>query len=341
MMIELLQSDEDLWDLFTKKEEYDPHSLDEYQRFTYNASKHKNVLEPEVSAFLIENGLKIEYPDDKRFAICLSHDIDRLKPKILRGVRFGESSKNLFRKVSRTFRSIWNFSGIIELEEKFGAKSSFYFLALERHETDFDYNLDELSDELKTILDAGWEIGLHGGHKGYINLDELMKEKARLEKGLGKRVIGYRNHYLKFKVPTTWELLRKAGFEYDMTFGYSDHVGFRNGMCHPFLPFNLKTKELIDILEIPLIIMDGALDRNMKLDINESWIIVKRLIDRVEELNGVLSVLWHNTYMSGQWLDLYKRILSYCSDKDAWMTSGEEIWKWWDKNRFYERVFSR
>ena len=99
-------------------------------------------------------------------------------------------------------------------------------------------------------------------------------------------------------MPTTWELLRTAGFKYDTTFGYADCVGFRNGMCHPFQPFNLNTDQYIDIWEIPLTIMDKTLLSYMELDMATSWEITKRLIDTTEELGGVITVLWHNTSMN-------------------------------------------
>jgi len=86
----------------------------------------------------------------------------------------------------------------------------------------------------------------------------------KLEKVLGKKIVGYRNHYLKFKVPETWGLPKEAGFKYDTTLGYADCVGFRNGMCHPFKPFDLNINSYINILEIPLIIMDRTLFDYMK-----------------------------------------------------------------------------
>jgi hypothetical protein len=46
---------------------------------------------------------------------------------------------------------------------------------------------------------------------------------------------------------------------YDTTFGYNDLVGFRNGMCYPFRPYNLNTASEVNILEIPLALMDGTL----------------------------------------------------------------------------------
>lgn len=75
-MIELLKQHKDLYDLFTKQEEYNSQILDRYQRFPYYLGKHRDIFEPIVSKFLINNGLTIDYPDDKKFAICLTHDID-------------------------------------------------------------------------------------------------------------------------------------------------------------------------------------------------------------------------------------------------------------------------
>jgi len=77
-MIDTLKQNKELWDLFRRKEEYNPLFLDQYDRFSYYLSKHRNILEPEVSKFLIENGLnlEVEYPEGKNFAVCLTHDID-------------------------------------------------------------------------------------------------------------------------------------------------------------------------------------------------------------------------------------------------------------------------
>ncbi|MDM7920081.1 MAG: polysaccharide deacetylase family protein, partial [Methanosarcina sp.] len=225
----------------------------------------------------------------------------------------------------------WNFRKIMELESKYDAKSSFYFLALTSEEKDFNYNIKDLESELGFISDSGWEVGLHGGHESYNSLEDIQEKKLRLEKVLGKEVIGYRNHFLRFRVPDTWELLSKAGFKYDSTFGYSDCSGFRNGMCHPFRPYNFETGKEIGILEIPLTIMDRTLlESHMKLDLENAWELTKRLIDIVEKCKGVITILWHNTQMQGENLKFYENVLKYCSDKNAWITSGEEIYNFWE-----------
>jgi hypothetical protein len=103
-------------------------------------------------------------------------------------------------------------------------------------------------------------------------------------------------------------------------------------MCHPFKPFNLKTGKTIEILEIPLTIMEITFENQMNLDNKRSWELTKQLIDTVAEYHGVLTLLFHNVaFIPDQW-KFYEKILKYCAEKDAWMTSGEQISAWWKDN---------
>lgn len=339
----LLKEDNELWDIFTRKEEYDPLYTDEYERFPYELSKYKNTFEPIVSEFLLKNGFQCEYPDGKKFAVCLTHDIDVVYPSnlaamyvtysALKAGQFINTLKTPLSVINKRYNPYWNFEKIINLENKYNAKSSFYFLSLDPDETDYNYKIEDLGNEISNISDKGWEVGLHGGHSSYNNLKDLEHQKIKLEKILGKKVVGYRNHFLRFKVPVTWELLAKAGFSYDSTLGYSNTYGFRNGMCHPFKPFNLETKKEIDILEIPLNIMDATFHgKYLRFDQYKAWDITKKLIDTVEKNKGVLTILWHNTFMLDSRMKFYEKILKYCYEKGAYITSGEEICSWWKHN---------
>ena len=342
-LIDKLRAEPEIWELFTKREEYNPLFLDQYERFPYYLSKHANLMEPTVSKYLIDNGLNPAYPDGKKFAVCLTHDIDVIKQgfrncafesakSAVKG-NYRNSMRYAFSVLNKKRHPFRNFEEIMEIENKYGAKSSFYFLALRPGERDFNYNVEEIVDEIGEISDKGWEVGLHGGHGSYDNLEKIVLEKKLLESVLGKEVVGYRNHYLRFKTPDTWELLSKAGFKYDTTFGYANCAGFRNGICHPFKPFNLNTSKEIDILEIPLVIMDRTLLMDyMRLDFEKAWELTKQLIDRVEQYRGVITILWHNNSMDGIFLKFYEKILKYCSEKNACITSGAEICNWWEKN---------
>ncbi|MDD1746661.1 MAG: polysaccharide deacetylase family protein, partial [Methanomassiliicoccales archaeon] len=266
---------------------------------------------------MFEHGLRPEYPDGNDFAVCLSHDIDFLYEapenkwgrtiEAFVGRDFRTSLKHLD-GTSRRSNRYWNFDEIISLEKKFNARSTFFFLAGGEVAPEHKYPISDLKQEMRKLDAGGWGIGLHGGLSAYLDLRQMRKEKGVLEEVLGREIVGYRGHFLKFRVPDTWELLKEAGFKYDSTLAYSYCAGFRNGMCHPYLPHNLRTNQAIDILEIPLTIMEGHFFDNMKLNYEQSWEMAKRLLDAARMYKGAISILWHNSSMSGDRLRLYERI---------------------------------
>lgn len=351
-MIDLLKNNQSLWDIFTSHEEYGETKLDKHKRFPASASKNQNIDTPVVSDFLVQNGLKTVYPGGKKFAVCLTHDIDGFNshPKMkmakeglvalakLNFKTFGQKlllGLGLHRIGSsdwkKSINPLYNFDAIMDLEAKYGAKSSFYFLALDKNNQDFDYSIDEISEKLKNIATRGWEVGLHGSRQASVDLLVLKNEKKRLEQALGQKVVGYRNHYLMFKMPQSWENLQEAGFGYDATFGYADKPGFRNGMCHPFKPYNLNKNQFIGLWELPLVVMDRTL-AHMGLNQTESLVLVKKMIDKVCDCGGVITLLWHNTELTQDKIGFYEEILKYASSKNAWLTSGSAIQKWADEN---------
>lgn len=343
-MHDLLKQNQEIWDLFTRKEEYSSQNLDEHGRVLYAQKDLKKAFEPEVSRYLVEHGMKIEFPENKTFAVCLTHDVDDIYPPLshmllssahcLRNLNFqGSAAQFLWKFRGLEHSPYFNLSEIMDLEESFGAKSSFYFIAAEADPIRFRYDIEDIGHHLGEVSDRGWEVGLHGGYYSFDNLEAIKKEKKRLEVVLGKKVLGFRNHYLRFKTPDSWEILADASFRYDSTFGHSNSAGFRNGMCHPFRPYNLKEDREIRILEIPLVIMDVALFATSK-SFEEAWECTKKLIDITARLNGVITLLWHN-FVFGcsfrrDWVRLYDKVLQYCSERGAWMTSGEEIYRWWE-----------
>jgi peptidoglycan/xylan/chitin deacetylase (PgdA/CDA1 family) len=340
-MIRELQKDEEMWGLFTRKEEYTSDAQDLYERFPFYATKYREILEPRVSQYLIRHGLSPEYPDNRPFAVCLTHDIDDVYQAAylkcfqaviaLKNRQFGEGVRKAAWMRSKCI-PWWNFREIMALEEEYSAHSTFYFLAQDRGHLDYTYTIEDLEHEIGTIVDQGWEVGLHGGHTAYNNLDTLIGERKRLEAIVKRRVVGYRSHYLRFRVPDTWRYLSEAGFVYDTTLGYPECAGFRNGMCHPFRPFDLQNQREIDIWELPLVAMDRTFDVYMKLGPDCTWRMLRQLIDATERSRGVVTILWHNTSWSSEQLFLYRKILDYCSKKQAWLASCSEVIEWWQKN---------
>jgi peptidoglycan/xylan/chitin deacetylase (PgdA/CDA1 family) len=298
--------------------------------------------------------LNVEYPDNKKFSVVLTHDIDDIyiKPRHLlySFYHFPENKdisfifNSLMGIINKKKSNYINFNKIIDIEKKYGVTSTFYFLNSLFDIFGIKYNLQELTSEINYILDEECEIGFHTGYHTFNNLDEIVKEKEKMEKLTGKKIIGARNHVLRFKTPDSWNILANAGFKYDTSYGYSDMVGFRNGLCHPFQPYDLNREKLINILEIPLCIQDWTLRMEMRKNFQESWEYIKKLIDITEKYNGVLTVLWHNwtfalpTSIGGifgrEWTTLYEKIIKYADEKKAWITNCSNLYRFYMQNGF-------
>jgi peptidoglycan/xylan/chitin deacetylase (PgdA/CDA1 family) len=343
--LKTIREQPDLWDVYTRKEEYENGLRDKYDRFQHYMSAERTIFEPRVSAHLHANGFRPEYPEDRKFAVCMSHDIDfpperpdRPEEKLIKVINSiaAKDPKGVLNQVLQMplrRKRCWNFDDIVALEERYDARSTFFFLAQDGTEEDHAYPLDEeVAREIKHLCSNGWEVGLHGGPQAYLDIEQLRHEKGMLELVLGKEVSGYRGHYLKIRVPHTWRILEQAGFKYDTTLSYADCAGFRNGMCHPFPPFDLEGNCELGIIEVPLIIMDVCLLDVMRLDNEKAWDLAKYLLDEVRRYNGAISILWHNSNMFGDKLKFYERMLNYCSENKAWLTTTENVVEHWKRN---------
>ena len=309
---------------------------DRHGRFLARYSR-RVVYECEVSESLISRGLlNIEWPERAPFAVVLTHDIDFPRMgktyalatalKALHYGKFSESIKRVVGVFSKSLDPFVNYRMIMDIESRFNAKSTFFFLV--------DDKLNEMADEIGSIVDRGWEVGLHTGYFSYDDPLKISNEKSTLEKISGIRVKGVRNHFLRFSTPRTWEILSQF-FEYDSTYGYADHVGFRNGMCHPFKPSTLDGKT-ISIWEIPLTVMDTTFYKYMDADVREAFEWVKLLAEKVRKVNGVITILWHNTtfdeLMYGEYAKLYRTLLRFFREQKAWLTSCGELYDYWVKH---------
>jgi len=285
----------------------------------------------------------ILWPQNKKFAVCLTHDVDRVK-KTYQYLTHFIKSKDLYHVksfITRKQDPYWNFDRIMEIEDKYGVRSTFFFLneskqfnilrpkewklAMGR----YDLNSKKIIGAIHKLQAGGWDIGLHGSYDSYKNKELLLKEKTNLEKIVGKEVIGIRQHYLNLDIPETWEIQKSIGLKYDASLGSSHEIGFR-GQYFPFQPFTDS------FLVIPLTIMDSVLFQNSG-SVDDVWIACKEIINEAEKHGALLTILWHQRVFNEQefpnWSKIYGKILDYCSGKNAWVTNGEDIFNWCNNGR--------
>ncbi|MCX9011123.1 MAG: polysaccharide deacetylase family protein [Candidatus Methanoperedens sp.] len=287
----------------------------------------------------------------KRFAVCLTHDVDEVRKTyqwLTRPVAYlkkGQAGLLKGQLLSLWHRlqgeePFWTFESIMELEERLGVRSSFYFLK-EKGKADilspdtwkllgrrYDFNDPQVKGVMKKLCDGGWEVGLHGSYDSYRDFEMLEGEKKMLQESLGNKVTGIRQHHLNLKLPETWEYHDRAGLKYDTTLGFKDRMGFRGGTCLPFHP--VSGQEMLNLLEIPLAIMDTPLFGYRKDRLHADF---EGMVDAVSGFGGVLTLLWHHAVFNEHeypgWGTAYGRLIELCRRRNAWITCGKELADWW------------
>ncbi|MGI6455407.1 MAG: hypothetical protein ACOX5R_07245 [bacterium] len=80
----------------------------------------------------------------------------------------------------------------------------------------------------------------------------------------------------------------------------------------PFKPFDIEQNRELDIVEIPLIVMEGTLRNYRNLTPEEGEERILTLAKRCKQVNGTFTLLWHNTSLQGDWkpwAEMYRRVL--------------------------------
>jgi hypothetical protein len=310
-------------------------TLDDHDRFPAAASvayRQGFLDRPIVDeyALILREWLKVIRPRfepvTRRFSVRLSHDVDDVRRfswpyRIGRAIGIALRRRRALLQYGRDFVSLLRspdpFTGIYQLadlSEQYGFSSAFYFQAAESGAYDRGYDLASrhIRGCVNALRERGHEIGFHGGYRAFADRERLLREKARFERSLDQPARGGRQHYLRFIAPQTWRIWEEVGLEYDSTLGFADHEGFRCGSCHPFRPFDLEKNRELDLLEVPLLVMDGTLRRYRGLTPQQGKDVILKIAQRCYQVNGVFTMLWHNSSLEGEWqpwFAMYQHVL--------------------------------
>lgn len=137
-------------------------------------------------------------------------------------------------------------------------------------------------------------VGLHPSYTSNYSDIGLEKEKIRIETITNQKSTDFRQHFLKLKIPQTYQRAIRFGFKKDYTMGYADQPGFRAGTAHPFYFFDLSTNQPTDLTIIPFVYMDGTFRDYMNCTIDEAKQHILGLVEEVKKYGGVFSFIWHN-----------------------------------------------
>ena len=328
--------------MLTRWEEYVNKNRDYHDRFpAYESLAYKQGFldRPIVNEYAeelknkllkLDNNLKFK---THNFNLILTHDVDSLlkytsfKSGIREIIGAIVKKKDIKLAISNILQKIKvslgiqkdpfdTFDWLMDKSEALGLKSRFYFMSGGITKYDNRYKIDESKalEVIEKIKKRGHIIGFHPSYNAYNNFEQFKKEKDLLEKTVGLKITEGREHYLRFEVPTTWQIWEDNGMLVDSSCGYADKEGFRCGTCYEYSVFNILTRKKLNLKERPLIVMEGSfITYQPNIKPTEMEKKIKYLINQVKQYNGNFVFLWHNSsFNTAQWQkyqNIYERVL--------------------------------
>lgn len=235
--------------------------------------------------------------------LFLSHDVDwppggpGSEHVIARRDRFSE---DIIERVNKDGFNPYNgIRHMMEIEDKLGVRSTFFF----RPSYDDNTTVDAYSDEIRELKDRGWEIGAHLNDAS--TKESVLNEKKKLENVLGSKITGSRVHYLR-TTEDKLHFLSESEFLYDSSIVYTrDKADERN----------TSYKKFGKLVVFPITFMDAYLFSYAGLnEANVVEYVTSNL--RYFKIRNVelVTLLWHDNvlHMKGgrKYEDLLERTLS-------------------------------
>lgn len=212
-----------------------------------------------------------------------------------------------------------NCDWIMDQSEKRGLISSFYYIPIQTHAFDPFMPLEHriVQNQLKSILKRGHIIGYHPGYESYQSKQVMNEGLAKLKSTLksiepNAKIIGGRQHVLRYRTSITERILDDLGHVYDSTLGYAEHIGFRCGTCYEYPMYDLINRKKLRIRQRPLLLMDVSLisNRYMSLNYEDAYNEASKIVFECKKYNGDFTILWHNSELdTNEKTDLYLSIL--------------------------------
>lgn len=199
---------------------------------------------------------------------------------------------------------------LLERDLKENRQSLFFFKSLRKGEEDFTYDIfgTQAGHLIRMIEGLGGEVGLHGSYPSFNNLPGFSKEKIYLENVTEHPIFSGRQHYLRFDVRTTPIIWQDVELKDDYTLGFAEREGFRCGTCHPYPLYDVQNDVELQVMEHPLIAMDGTFFQYQQNTKEEALQKIRKLQTTCEAVEGDFILLWHNTFVWREFAPWYEGV---------------------------------
>lgn len=313
--------------LISRYEEYLPYVQDQYERFSAVDSlayKEHFLDKPLVDIWAIKflELFKVKFPEfehnQRSFSFTATFDVDNAYAYKHKGFirNFGGFFRDLFRfefqnlvnrllVLSRFKEDPYDtYDYILRLTKKYNIDTIFFFLIGDY--TTYDTNVSSSNSTYKSLIKSVADyvaVGLHPSYFTMKNEQKLKKEKQKLEQIVNQPILKSRQHFLRLKLPETYQYLIDLDVKEDYSMGYAKHYGFRASTCTPFYFYDLDFEIQTPLKIVPFSIMDVTLRDHLDLVPNVAKAKILNSINEVKKVQGTFVLLFHNETLSrfGRW----------------------------------------
>lgn len=326
--------------LLSRYEEYLPHQLDEYGRFAHTASlayRENFLQQPLINLWLQEfkqllqqkfSSIHFQSPG---FKYQPTYDIDiaysyKGKGWMRNSGAFvkelaGGKWKQIRERVSfyMGFKKdpfdVYDWLNI--LHKRYQLTLVYFYLMAEEHQQ-YDKNISPYSDEMIRLVlhnsKKKYAAGIHPSWQSGETMSKLEKEIQCLQQLTGEDIKLSRQHYLRIRFPTTFNLLLANGITNEYSMGYGSINGFRASIANPYYWYDLATESEKQLLMHPFCFMDANACFEQHYTAEQAAKELQNYHDIVKAVNGELITIFHNHFLTEQpqwlpWRKMYEDFL--------------------------------
>ena len=196
----------------------------------------------------------------------------------------------------------WRLDEVAALDRKAGMSATFMLYGrspprrsgrLRLLDPDYDVLDPDVAGRLACVQREGHAIGLHPSFAAWRDPTEIREERERVERACGMTVTACRQHWLRFSWRYTWAAQHAAGLSLDMTLGFNDRPGFRNGAALRHAPWDERSESPLGLEMVPLVLMDSQVYDYAEMDGADRARAIAHWIGEVTAVGGRASVIWH------------------------------------------------
>lgn len=318
--------------LTTRYEEYTATRKDEHGRFCCEDSvayQNKFLHRPIVDlwAFELLKRIKPDHEIKREFGFLPTIDVDTFYKYRRKGI-LGSLFLLVKSLLEKDFKGIterldvilgkqedpyFNFEQIVDLHREFDFTPLFFFHMGGNGRFDKKMLFPTKSKSYKRIIykiSKISNVGLHLSYKAAFSLKRIRKEKYNLEKIIRHSISKNRFHFLRFRLPESYQLLIENDIKEDYSMLYANEIGFRAGTSFPYMYFDLQKNRKLPLKIYPTAMMDATLLRKKNEGFENLSILTTSMLNDVKYTKGCFVTLFHNEHLvKEEILYFYKSLL--------------------------------